>query len=156
MGINATLIGQGITFFVFILFTMKFVWPPIRKAMDERQKRIADGLASAERGQHELELAQKRAAEQIREAKQQAAEIIEQANRRSAEIVDESRQEAREAAEREHAAAEARIEQEVAHARAELKKKVSDLAILGASRILEREVDAKAHNAMLDELAEQL
>ncbi|MCS4504947.1 ATP synthase subunit b [wastewater metagenome] len=156
MGINATLIGQMITFLVFILFTMKFVWPPIRQAMHDREKRIADGLASAERGQHELELAQKRAAEQIREAKQQASDIIEQANRRASEIVDESREEAREAARREHAAAEARIEQEVAQARSELRKQVSDLAIRGASRILEREVDAKAHNAMLEELADQL
>ncbi|WP_440996672.1 F0F1 ATP synthase subunit B [Arhodomonas sp. SL1] len=156
MGINATLIGQMITFLVFILFTMKFVWPPIRKAMEDREKRIADGLASAERGQHELELAKKRGAEQVREAKQQAAEIIEQANRRSAEIVDEAREEAKQAAAREHKSAEARIEQEVAHARAELRKQVSDLAILGASRILEREVDAKAHKAMLDKLAKQL
>lgn len=156
MGINATLIGQMITFIVFILFTMKFVWPPIRKAMDEREKRIADGLASADRGQHELELAQQKAAEHIREAKQQAGEIIEQANRRSAEIVDEARTDAREAAAREQAAAESRIEQEVTKARAELRKQVSDLAILGASRILEREVDAKTHAAMLDELAEQL
>lgn len=156
MGINATLIGQMITFLVFILFTMKFVWPPIKQAMSEREKRIADGLASAERGQHELELAQKKAAEKIREAKEQANEITERANRQGASIVDEAREEARAVAERERAAAEARIEQEVSQARTELRKQVADLAILGASRILEREVDAKAHRAMLDELAEQL
>lgn len=156
MGINATLIGQMITFIVFILFTMKFVWPPIKQAMSEREKRIADGLASAERGQHELELAQKKAAEKIREAKEQANEIVERANRQGASIVDEAREEARQAAERERAAAEARIEQEVNQARNELRRQVSDLAIRGASRILEREVDAKAHQAMLDELAEQL
>lgn len=156
MGINATLIGQMITFIVFILFTMKFVWPPIKQAMDEREKRIADGLASAERGQHELDQAKKEAGDQIRQAKQQASEIIEQANRRSAEIVDEAREEARQAAERERAAAEARIEQEVNQVTAALRKQVAALAIQGASRILEREVDAKAHNAMLKELADQL
>lgn len=156
MGINATLIGQMITFIVFILFTMKFVWPPIKQAMSEREKRIADGLASAERGQHELELAQKKAAEKIREAKEQANEIVERANRQGASIVDEAREEARQVAERERTAAEARIEQEVNQARTELRRQVADLAILGAARILEREVDAKAHRAMLDELAEQL
>lgn len=156
MGINATLFGQIITFVLFILFTMKYVWPPIRQAMEQREKRIADGLASAERGQHELELGKQKAAEEIRAAKQQAAEVIEQANRRSAEIVDEARTEAREAAAREQASAEARIEQEVSKARLELRKQVSELAILGASRILEREVDSKTHAAMLDELAEQL
>ncbi len=156
MGINATLIGQMITFTVFILFTMKFVWPPIKQAMSEREKRIADGLASAERSQHELELAKERAAEHIREAKAQAAEIIEKANRQGASIVDEARDEARAVAEREKAAAEARIEQEVSQARAELRRNVSELAILGASRILEREVDAKAHQQMLDELANQV
>ncbi len=156
MGINATLIGQMITFTVFILFTMKFVWPPIKQAMSEREKRIADGLASAERSQHELELAKERAAEHIREAKAQAAEIIEKANRQGVSLVDEAREEARAVAERERAAAEARIEQEVSQARAELRRNVSDLAILGASRILEREVDAKAHQQMLDELADQV
>lgn len=156
MGINATLIGQMITFIVFILFTMKFVWPPIKQAMSEREKRIADGLASAERGQHELELAQKKAAEKIREAKEQANEIIERANRQGASLVDEARDEARQVAERERTAAEARIEQEVNQARTALRRQVADLAILGAARILEREVDAKAHRAMLDELAEQL
>ncbi len=156
MGINATLIGQMITFTVFILFTMKFVWPPIKQAMSEREKRIADGLASAERSQHELELAKERAAEHIREAKTQAADIIEKANRQGASIVDEARADARLAGEREKAAAEARIAQEVSQARAELQRNVADLAILGASRILEREVDAKAHQQMLDELAKQV
>ena len=156
MGINATLFGQMITFLVFIFFTMKFVWPPIKQAMDEREKRIADGLASAERSQHELELAKERAAEHIREAKAQAGDIIEKANRQGAAIVDEARTEARAVGEREQAAAQARIEQEIGQAKAQLRQEVSDLAILGASRILEREVDAKAHQQMLDELAEQV
>ncbi|AGY92821.1 hypothetical protein SPICUR_09510 [Spiribacter curvatus] len=156
MGINATLFGQMITFVVFILFTMKFVWPPIKQAMSEREKRIADGLASAERSQRELELAKERGAEHIREAKAQAGEIIERANRQGASIVEEAREEARAVAEREKAAADARIEQEVSQARAALRRDVSELAIVGASRILEREVDPKAHQQMLDELAEQV
>jgi F-type H+-transporting ATPase subunit b len=156
VGINATLFGQMITFVVFILFTMKFVWPPIKQAMSERQKRIADGLASAERSQHELDLAKERAAEHIREAKAQAGEIVERANRQGASIVEEAREEARAVAEREKAAADARIEQEVARVRTELRREVSELAITGASRILEREVDPKAHQQMLDELAEQV
>ena len=156
MGINVTLFGQMITFLVFILFTMKFVWPPIKQAMSEREKRIADGLASAERSQHELELAKERAAEHIREAKAQAAEIIEKANRQGAALVDEAREEARTVAERERAAAEARIEQEISQAKSQLRREVSELAILGASRILEREVDAQAHQQLLDELTEQV
>jgi len=156
VGINATLIGQMITFLVFILFTMKFVWPPIKQAMSEREKRIADGLASAERSQHELEQAKERSAEHIREAKAQAAEIIEKANRQGVSIVDEARAEARLVGEREQAAAQARIDQEVSRAKAKLREDVSELAILGASRILEREVDAKAHQQMLDELASQV
>lgn len=156
MGINITLFGQMITFTVFILFTMKFVWPPIKQAMSEREKRIQDGLASAERASHELELAKEQGAAHIREAKNQAAEIIEKANRQGASLVDEAREEARTVAEREHAAAEARIEQAVSQARAELRREVSELAILGASRILEREVDPKAHQQMLDQLTEQV
>jgi len=156
VGINVTLFGQMITFLVFILFTMKFVWPPIQQAMREREKRIADGLASAERGQHELDLAKERAAEHVREAKAQAADIIEKANRQGANLIDEAREEARAVGERERAAAEARIEQELSQAKAQLRSEVSELAILGASRILEREVDAKAHQQMLDQLTEQV
>lgn len=156
MAINITLFGQMITFTLFILFTMKYVWPPIKQAMSEREKRIADGLASAERSQHELELAKERAAEHIREAKSQAAEIVEKANRQGSALVEEAREEARTVAERERAAAEARIQHELSQARADLRREVSELAILGASRILEREVDASTHQRMLDELTEQV
>lgn len=156
MGINLTLIGQGITFFVFILFTMKFVWPHVSKAMAERQRKIAEGLSAAERGSHELELAKKAALEELRKARQQAAEIVEQANKTSAELIEKARAEAREAAEREHAAGKAQLEQEIGQARANLRKEVVALALAGASKILEREVDAKAHQQMLDKLAAQL
>lgn len=156
MDINLTLIGQGITFFVFILFTMKFVWPPISKALAERQAKIAEGLAAAERGSHELELAKKAAVDELRKARQQAAEIVEQANKTGAELVEKARADARIEAEREHAAAKAQLEQEIGQARTELRKEVVTLALAGAAKILEREVDATAHQQMLDKLAAQL
>lgn len=156
MSINATLFGQMIVFALLVWFTMKFVWPPITQALAQRQKAIADGLARAERGNHELELAQKRASEVVKEARGQAAEILEQANKRGNELVEEARTTARTEGERLLAAAHAQIEQERTQARAELQKQVVVLAVAGAGKILQREVDAKAHNAMLEELAKQL
>jgi len=156
VSINATLIGQMIVFALLVWFTMKFVWPPITKAMAERQSKIADGLARAERGNQELELAQKRASEVLKEARGQAAEILEQANKRGNEIVEEARETARQEGERLTAAAHAQIEQERNQARAELQKQVVALALAGAAKILQREVDANTHNAMLEELAKQL
>lgn len=156
MGINLTLIGQGITFFVFILFTMKFVWPHVNKALTERQEKIAEGLSAAERSSHELELAKKGAEDELRKARQQAAEIVEQANRTGADLVERARADARTEAEREHATARAQFEQEIGAVRTELRKEVVTLALAGAGKILEREVDPKAHQQMLDQLAAQL
>lgn len=156
MSINATLIGQIIVFALLVWFTMKFIWPPITNAMEERQRKIAEGLAKAERSGHELEQAQKRASEVLKEARSQAGEILEQANKRSNDLVEEARDTARKEGERLVAAAHAQIEQERGQARAELQKQVVALAIAGAGKILQREVDAKAHNAMLEELAKQL
>ncbi len=156
MDINLTLVGQGITFFLFILFTMKFVWPPLSAAMEERQAKIAEGLNRAERGQQELAQAQEKAAEIVREARTQASEIIEQANKRGGEIVEEAKQAARVEGERLIAQAHSQIEQERTQVRAELQQQVAALAVTGAAKILEREVDASAHNAMLEELASQL
>lgn len=156
MSINATLFGQMITFAIFIWFTMKFVWPPVIKAMRDRQQEIADGLAAAERGRQDLELAQERAGEVLKEAKVQAAEILDQANKRGNQLVEEARTTAREEGERQLASAQAMIQQELNQAKAELREQVVTLAIMGATRVLEREVDAKAHNDMLNELAKQL
>ncbi len=156
MNINLTLIGQSITFALFVWFCMKFVWPPIMAALDERRKKIADGLAAAERGTHEQELAQKRAAEVLHEAKQQAQEIIGQAQKRASEIVDESKQLARDEGERLLIAARAEIEQEVNHAREELRGQVANLAIAGATKVLRREVDAAANEDLLKDLVSQL
>ncbi|MGD8380249.1 MAG: F0F1 ATP synthase subunit B [Gammaproteobacteria bacterium] len=156
MNITATIIAEGITFFFFIWITMKFVWPPLMKAMQERQEKIADGLAAAERGTRDLELAQERAAELLKEAREQAAEVLNQANRRSAQILDEAKSDARAEGERLVAAARAQIDQEISRARETLREEVAKIAVSGASRILEREIDAKAHAEMLDQLAGQL
>lgn len=156
MNINLTLIGQSITFALFVWFCFKFVWPPIVNALAERKKQIADGLAAAERGQHEHELAEKKAAMHIKDAKTQAAEIITLAQKRASEIVDESKGDARVEADRIIAGANAEIEQETNRAREQLRKEVIALAIAGAEKVLKKEVDAKAHEDSLKDLAAQL
>lgn len=156
MNINLTLIGQSITFAVFVWFCYAYVWPPLVNALAERKKKIADGLAAAERGQHEQELAVKKAAERLKEAKGQAAEILAQAQKRANEIVDEAKDDARSEADRIKAGADAEIEQEVNRAREQLRQEVVSLAISGAEKVLKREVDKDAHASSLNELAEQL
>ncbi|HEB67502.1 MAG TPA: F0F1 ATP synthase subunit B [Gammaproteobacteria bacterium] len=156
MNINLTLIGQTITFIVFVWFCMKYVWPPIMNALEERKKKIADGLAAAERGEHEMELARKRALEELHEAKQQAQEIINLAHKRAGEIVDEAKEQARAESERILAAANAEIEQEANRAREHLRQEVASLAVAGASRLIQKEIDAKANEALLKDLVAQL
>lgn len=156
MNINATLIGQSIAFFVFVWFVMKYVWPPVMHALDERKKKIADGLAAAERGKHEHELAEKHAKEVLKEAKQQAAEIIAQAQKRGTEIVEEAKEQARTEGDRLKAAAGAEIEQEINRAREQLRGQVVNLAVAGAGKVLHREIDAKAHDDLLKDLVAQL
>jgi len=156
MNINATLIGQAIAFLIFIGFCMKYVWPPIIQALDERKKKIADGLAAAERGKHEQELAEKRAQQVIHEAKEQANEIITQAQRRGNEIVDESKDNARIEGERILNSAQAEIKQEANRARDELRTQVGSVAIAGAAKILSREIDDKAHTDLLEELVSRI
>lgn len=156
MNLNATIIGQMIAFLLFVVFCMKYVWPPIMAALDERKTKIADGLAAAERGKHEQELAEKRALQVINEAKTQASEIIAGANSRGAAIVDESKDNARTEGERLVAAAKAEIEQETNRVKTELRTQVSSVALAGAAKILGREVDDKAHKDLLDELIGQI
>ena len=156
MNFNATLIGQMITFGLLVLFTMKYVWPPIMEAMQDRQKRIADGLASAERGMHEQELAKTKSAQLLKEARQQAAEIIAQAHKRANEIIEQSKLEARAEGDRQLVTAKAEIEQEVNRAREQLRGQVVSLAVAGASMIIQREVDEAANAALLDDLVAQL
>ncbi len=156
MNFNATLIGQMITFGLLVIFTMKYVWPPIMQAMQDRQKRIADGLASAERGVREQALAQAKSTQMLKETKQQAADIIAHAQKRANEIIDESKTEARDEGERQLALAKAEIDQEMNRAREQLRKQVAGIAVAGAGKVLKREVDEKAHAEMLDDLVAQL
>jgi len=156
MNINLTLFAQMITFGVFVWFCMKYVWPPIVNALEERKTKIADGLAAAERGKHEQELAQKRATEVLHEAKGQAAEIIARAEKRAGEIVDEAKGDAKSEGDRLVAAAKSEIEQEVNRAKEQLRSQVATLAVSGAEQILKREIDADAHRKVLDDLVAQL
>jgi F-type H+-transporting ATPase subunit b len=156
MHINATLIAQAIMFALFVWFCMKFIWPPIVGALDNRRKQIADGLAAAERGKHDMELAAKRAAEVLREAKEKASEIVANAEKRGAEIVEEEKTKAKQEADRIITGAKAEIEQEVFRAREQLRTQVSAVALAGAGKILGREVDAKAHNDLLEKLVTEI
>lgn len=156
MNINATLLGQAITFAILIWFTMKFVWPPLMAAMAERAKTIADGLAAAERGKHDLELAEKRAAEILRQGKEKASEIIAASEKRATEIVEAAKTQAKAEGDRILVAAKADIDQEVFRAREQLRTQVSAVALAGAGKILGREIDAKAHNELLDKLVAEI
>jgi F-type H+-transporting ATPase subunit b len=156
MNFNATLIGQMITFAIFVWFCMKYIWPPLIAALEERNARISEGLAAAQRGQQDLEEAEIKVKESFNEAKAQAQEIINQAQKRANEIVDEAKDAAREEAEKTKAAASVEIDQQITAAREQLRKEVSSIALAGAEQILKREVDAKAHAAVLDELVTQI
>lgn len=156
MNINLTLIGQSITFALFVWFCMKFIWPPIMGALEARRKEIADGLAAAERGHHAHELAEKRATKHIKKAKGKASDIITLAQKRASEIVEEAKDDARVEATRIVTGANAEIEQEINRAREHLRQEVVVLAIAGAEKVLKREVDKEAHASTLNELAAQL
>ena len=153
MGINLTLVGQAITFLIFVWFTMKFVWPPLVKAMQERQKTIADGLAAAVQGQQELAQAEEKIQGQLRETKQQAAAIIEKAYHRADQIIEEAKAQARVEGERMLDAAQEEIAQSTSRAREALRKEVVTLAMQGAERVLTRSIDPQMHNEMLQQLA---
>ena len=156
MDINATLFGQAIAMIFFVWFTLKYIWPHLDAAITERQEKIAEGLAAADRGAHDLELAKQNAAETMREAKDKAAELIDQAKKRHSEIVDSAKGDARAEAEKILAGAKAEIEQEVQRAREELRKQVSVLAVSGAEKILQRSIDASAQADILDKLVAEL
>jgi F-type H+-transporting ATPase subunit b len=153
---NATFIGQIIVFAIFVVLCAKYVWPPIMAAMQERQKKIAEGLDAASRADKALEVAQHDAAGKIREAKEQAAALIEQANRRAAVIVDEAKAEAEAEAKRIVTAAQSDVDKERNLAREELRAKVAELTVAGAEKILQAEVDQSKHSELLDKLAAQL
>tara|TARA_B110000003_G_scaffold274829_1_gene315793 strand:+ start:1277 stop:1717 length:441 start_codon:yes stop_codon:yes gene_type:complete len=145
-----------VTFAIFVWFCMKFVWPVIIEAMEERQQKIADGLDAADRAMRDLEAAQDKATDQMKEAKQEAAGIVDQANKRANQIVDDAKQQAITEGDRLKVAAEAEIEQEVNRAKEELRASVAGLAIAGAEKVLEASIDDKANRALVDNLASQL
>jgi F-type H+-transporting ATPase subunit b len=153
---NLTLIGQLIAFAVFVAFCMKYVWPPLMAAIEDRQKTIADGLAASERAEKDLELAQERATAQLKEAKQQAAEIVEQAKKRANQLVDEETQRGHSEREKIIAQGHAEIEAERNRVREDLRKQVAGLAIAGAEKILAREIDAAAQNDIVEKLVAEL
>jgi F-type H+-transporting ATPase subunit b len=156
MSFNLTLLAQMLAFAAFILFTVKVVWPYLLRAIETRQKTIADGLAAGERGKQDLENAAKRTAEMMVEAKQRVQDTIAQADKRGAQIVDEAKGTAKTEGDRLVTAAKAEIEQEVARAKETLREQVAVLAIAGAEKILRREVDAKAHADLLAQLKQEL
>ena len=156
MNINATLLAQTIMFALFVWFCMKFVWPPIMAALDQRRKQIADGLAAAERASHDLELAAKRSAEILREAKEKVAEIVNNGEKRASEIVEAAKTQAKVEGDRIIAGAKAEIDQEVFRAKEQLRTQVSAIALAGASKILGREIDAKSHSDLLDKLVAEI
>jgi F-type H+-transporting ATPase subunit b len=156
MDINLTLLAQAATFAVFIWFTARFVWPYLSRAIDDRQRHIAEGLAAAERGKQDLEQAAVRTADMLREARQQAQEILAQAEKRAAQIIEEAKVAATEEGGRLVTAAKAEIEQEVSRAREELRAQVAALAVAGAEQILRREVDAKVHAQLLGSIQARL
>ncbi len=156
MDINLTLIIQGLAFFATALVVMKYGWPHIMAAIEDRQKKIADGLAAAERARAELRDADARVAEEIKAARAQAAEIIDRAQQQANHMLDKAREDAQAELARLKAAADAEIAAAAARARQDLSRQVGELALAGASRILQREVDAAAHRQLLEQLAAEI
>ncbi len=156
MNINLTLIVQMLVFAAFVWFTMRFVWPPLVRAMDERQAIIAEGLSAAERGQKELELAQNRVKEDLKQAKVDVADILEKANRRAVILIDEAKEQALHAAKRVAQVAQEQLLQEVSRAKESLRQQVAALAMAGAEKILMREIDQQENKVLLDRLIEEM
>jgi len=156
MNITATLFAQAAVFALFIAFTVKFIWPYMLRAIETRQKTIADGLAAAEQGKRSLEESTRQADASIAQGRNRAAEVISQAEKRAAQMIEEAKNAAREEGGREKAAAKAEIAQELTRAREQLRDHVASLAVAGAEKILRREIDAKAHAELLDSIKQQL
>ena len=156
MSINATLIGQMITFALLVLFTMKYIWPPLFDSLEERKKKIADGLAAAEKGQEQIILAEKKAIGVIKDAKVQSSEIVTLAQKRANEIVEESKDTAKKEGERLLLAAKAQIEQEMQQAKEGLRQQVADLALTAAEQILNAEIDKTKHQDIITKVSNQL
>lgn len=156
MNLNATLFAQIVVFFILAWFTMKFVWPPIMKALDERATKIAEGLAAAERGRQSLDLAARHSAEAMREGREKVAEVLAQAETRAQRIIEDAKVQARFEADKMVAGAKAEIEQEAARVKEALRERVAELAVAGAEKILRREIDARVHAEMLATIKQDL
>jgi len=156
VNINATLIGELIAFLVFVLFCMKYVWPPIIGAIEARQQKIADGLAATDRAEQDLRLAQEKAKQQLTEAKAQASALIDQAKKREQQIIDEAAVKAQAERDKILAQAKAEVEAERIRAKEELRKQVAALAVAGAEKILQRSIDEAAHSDILEKLVAEL
>ena len=156
MDINATLLGQVLVFGILIWFSMRFIWPPLVKAVEDRQKKIAEGLAAAERGQNELQNAHGEAQSIVAAAREQAKKIVDQAHKREVEIVEEARTTAVDEGKRIIESSRQDAQQEKARARDELRKDVATLAVAGASRLLQREIDPRAHADLIEQLAREI
>ena len=156
MDFNLTLLGQTIAMIVFVWFCMKFIWPPMIQALEDRRAKIADGLAAGERAQADLQKAQAEADSIIAEARGKALEIVDQANKRGTSLVDEARDEGRRERERQVEAGRSEIDQERNRVREELRGQVSAIAIASAEKILQREIDAGTHQDILSQLAGEL
>ncbi|MFW6092364.1 MAG: F0F1 ATP synthase subunit B [Pseudomonadota bacterium] len=156
MTLNLTLIGQSITFLVFVWFCWKFIWPPLVNAMRERQKAIGEGLSAAERAEKDLELAQERATEALREAKEEAHQILDQARNQANQMIESAKNDARAEGERIRQAQQAEIEQELNRAKEALRGQVAVLAVAGAERVLGASIDQSKHSELLDALASEL
>jgi F-type H+-transporting ATPase subunit b len=156
MNLNATLVLQSIAMMIFAWFCMKYIWPVLLQAMDERREKIAEGLAASDRAERELEAARAQAEQQIREARDKASEIVEQANQRHGQILEQAKEDALAEKKRQVAAAQADIAQSTNQAREVLRAQVANLAVLGAQRLLEKEIDAEVHRKLLDELIREI
>lgn len=156
MDLNLTLVGQIITFVVFVLFTMKFVWPPITKALADREKKIADGLAAGAKGEQDLELARQKAMEILQEARTTAGQIIDQANSRAVKLFDEARETSRQESERLIHQAQAEINQQIITAQQQLRSQVAGLAIDMAEKIVQHDIDANTHQKLLDKMLQDI
>jgi F-type H+-transporting ATPase subunit b len=156
MNINATLFGEAIAFALLIWFCMHFIWPPLLNAISERQQKIADGLAAAERARAELKQADAQVADEVRKARQQATEIVGKAQQQANQIMDKARTDAQAEISRQQAGAQADIDRMVEHAREHLRGQVASLAVQGAEKILQREIDPAAHKALLDQLVTEI
>jgi F-type H+-transporting ATPase subunit b len=156
MNLNATLLGQMVTFLLFIWITMKFIWPPVIRALQDRQKRIAEGLDAAERGQHSLELSKHEAVKILHDAKIEASNVIDQTNLRASKIIEEAKTQGRQESHRLVLQGQAEIDQNVEQAKVDLRQYVAELAVAGASQIMSTEIDQTKHENMLNALIKQI